>query len=309
MLKGKALKFGDTIGIVAPSGPSDAETIDIAKSNLEKLGFKVVMGNTCYKKYHYFSGNDDERALDINEMFSNKNINAIFCTRGGYGAIRILNKINYDMIRKNPKIFVGYSDITSIHTSINRFCHLITFHGPMLTSDMDDFKTFTKESLFKSIMNKEPVGSLINPDNIEIKCLVPGKAEGEITGGNLSLVCASIGTPYEIDTKGKILFLEDLNEEPYMIDRKLMQLLLSGKLSECSGIILGDYKNCEAKKHPDRSFTLSDVFNGIIKPLNKPTIYNFKSGHCSPKITVPLGAEAELDADNCSVLIKEAAVI
>lgn len=308
MLKAKAVKFGDTIGIVAPSSPASTDITKVAKHNLESLGFKVVMGNSCFKRSGYLAGDDDGRASDINNMFEDKNIDAIFCLRGGYGAIRILNKINYDAIRKNPKVFVGFSDITCIHNAINRFCHLITFHGPMLTSDMDDFNTFSKESLFNSIMNTKAVGYLHNPDNEEIKCLVPGKAEGEITGGNLSLISASIGTPYEIDTKGRILFIEDVHEEPYAIDRMLMQLKLSGKLDECSGIILGNYKNCEAK-HPERSLSLSDVFNDLIKPIGKPVIYNFKSGHCSPKITIPLGAQATLDADNCSICINESAVI
>lgn len=309
MLKGKAIKIGDTIGLIAPSSPTSPERVDLAKEALENMGFKVKMGKTCYERYGYLAGNDKLRAEDLNRMFQDEEVDGIICLRGGYGAAKMLPYINYECIGKNPKVFVGYSDITAIHGVLNKICNLLTIHGPMVSSDMiDDFDEFSRVSLFNMIMKNEIKGFLENPEGEEIKCLVPGRAKGQIVGGNLALITSLIGTPYEIDTRDKILFIEDVDEEPYRVDRMLTQLLLSGKLKEVSGIILGDFSNSEPK-NPDESLTLIQVFNDIIKPLGKPTIYNFKAGHCSVKATLPLGAMACIDGEGCTIEIKESAVL
>lgn len=310
MIKPDALKKGDTIGVVAPASPTKniSDAVEKSKVVLEKQGFKVILGQSCYKQLGYLAGTDEIRANDINEMFSDKKIKGIFCLRGGYGSPRILDKLDYDLIRKNPKVFLGYSDITAIHVALYRKCKLITFHGPMVASDMiDEFDDFSKESYLKAVTVAEPIGIVKNPENIHIKSLVSGKARGRIVGGNLSLIAATIGTPYEIDTKNKILFLEEINEYTYSIDRMLTQLRLSGKLKDCVGIVIGDFKNCYPQ-YEGYDCTLMEVFKDIIEKEKKPTIFNVMAGHCKPKITIPLGAEAVVDAENCRFEIIESAI-
>lgn len=310
MFRPEALKFGDTIGIVSPSSPTSEENVKKSEKKLKELGFKVKMGESVSKTYGYLAGSDEDRARDLNHMFLDDEVKGIICIRGGYGTPRILELLDYEGIKNNPKIFIGYSDITALHIAMNQICSLITFHGPMVASNMiDGFDDFSKESLFRNIFNNEPIGLVENPEGEEIETISGGIGEGEIVGGNLSLVVDTLGTPYEIDTKGKLLLLEEVGEEPYNIDRMLTQLRLSGKLEEANGIILGDWNGCEAKSDEyNESLTLIEVFEDIIKPLNIPTIYNLKSGHCKPMITLPLGAKARLDADNKKLYVLESGV-
>ncbi len=310
VIKPKQLKKGDTIGIVAPASPTrKPNSIEKSIKVLESQGFNVVVGQSCREKHGHLSGNDELRARDINQMFRDKNIHGIFCIRGGYGAPRILDMLDYDNIRKTPKVFLGYSDITAIHIALNQICNLITFHGPMTVSDMiEDFDEFSKESYLKAISSIVPLGKLFNPEGIEIKSLNSGSAKGKIVGGNLSLIACTLGTPFEIDTKGKILLIEDIGEFTYSIDRMLTQLKLAGKFEDCNGIILGDFKDCKPE-HEGYGLSLLQVFKDIIAPANKPTIYNLMAGHCSPKITIPLGVDAIVDGDDCSLTIIEAAMI
>ena len=310
MKRPKALKYGDTVGLVAPSSPvSSADKVDLSVQKLMELGFKVKVGKSCLSKYGYLSGQDDVRAEDLNSMFADKSIDGIICIKGGYGTPRILDQLDYSMIEKNPKLFAGYSDITALHIAFNQICKLVTFHGPMPASDMlSDFGEFSKNSFTKAITEKEVLGELRNPVGVDVKTLIKGKATGHIVGGNLSLITATIGSKYEIDTKGKILFIEDIDEQPYRIDRMLTQLRLAGKLEDCTGIIIGDWNNC-VPSGSNASLTLEEIIKDIIVPAGKPTIFNFKAGHCEPKITIPMGVEAALDADNGSLFIKECAVL
>lgn len=307
MIKPKPLKNGDTIGLIGPSSPTPFERIEPSIERIKELGFNVVVGESCYGVHGYLSGKDEVRAKDVNEMFRNKNIDGVWCIRGGYGTPRILDMLDYDLIRQNPKVFIGYSDITALHISINQECELVTFHGPMVSTELyrgiDDF---TRDYLIKNIMGHKSLGLITNPKNIDIKTLVSGKCEGKIVGGNLSLVASTIGTPFEIDTKGKILFLEDVDEEPYRIDRMLTQLKLAGKLDDTEGFILGDWNNCVSEE-PNKSLTLFEIFNELIVPIGKPTIYNFMAGHCDPMITLPFGVNSKLDADNKKLFIDESA--
>lgn len=304
MIKPKALKFGDTIGIISPSSPTAKENILKAHDYLVDMGFNVKMGKSPYERNGYLSGKDDIRAEDINLMFGDKEVDGIICMRGGYGTPRILDLIDYNIIRSNPKVFVGYSDITALHIAFNQLADLVTFHGPMISSDMiDGFSIFSKDSLLKTIMG-EPIEILNNPKGEEIITINEGIAKGRIIGGNLSLIADTIGTPYEIDLKGKILFIEEISEEPYNIDRMLNQLRLSKKLEESEGIILGDFNDCDPKKY-EESLSLLDVIYDYFKPLGKPCIYNFQSGHCNPMITVPFGINASLDAKRKELIILE----
>jgi len=307
VIKPKPLKKGDTIGVIGPSSPTPIERIEATIEEIQSLGFKVIMGESCYSAHGYLSGSDELRAKDVNEMFNNKNVDGIWCIRGGYGTPRILDKIDYNMIRLNPKVFIGYSDITALHIAINQKSELVTFHGPMASTELfHKIDDFTLECLNKNIMDNQALGLINNPKDIEIQTLVAGKCKGKLIGGNLSLVSGTIGTPYEVDTKGKILFLEDIDEEPYKIDRMLTQLKLSGKLDDAEGFIFGDWNNCVAEE-PEKSLTLMEIFNELIVPLGKPTIYNLMAGHCKPMITLPFGVNARLDADNKNLFIDESA--
>lgn len=310
MIRPKVLKLGDTIGIISPSSPTSKENVNKAEAKLKEIGFEVKMGKNLYKTYGYLAGSDKERAEDLNNMFMDEEVDGIICIRGGYGAPRILELLDYEGIKNNPKVFVGYSDITALHIAINQICNLVTFHGPMVSSNMiDDFSEFSKDSLYRNILNNEAIGLVENPKGEEIEIINRGISEGEIVGGNLSLIADTLGTPYEIDTKDKILLIEEVGEEPYNIDRMLTQLRLAGKLEEASGIILADWNDCEAESDEyDDSLTLMEVFKDIIKPIGKPTIYNLKSGHCKPMITIPLGVKAKLNANKGELYILESGV-
>lgn len=310
MIKPKALKQGDTIGIVAPSSPADRGRLHRATSILENLGYKVRHSSSCFEKYGYLAAQDEKRAEDINSMFKDPTIDAIFCMRGGYGSMRILDLIDYDAIYKNPKIFMGYSDITALHIAITQKCQLVTFHGPMLTSDfaLEQFKDYTEMAMIKALTSTNPLGSIkAAPGMPKEEMIFPGSAEGIAIGGNLSLITATLGTPYEIDTWGKLLIIEELEEEPYRIDRMLTQLKLAEKLDDAAGIVLGQFTSCESKD-PENSLTLDQVFKDILVPLRKPIIKNVCFGHDIHKATIPMGVKARIDGNSNSFIVKESAI-
>lgn len=301
MIRPKPLKKGDKIGLIGASSPTKIERIEPSIKAMEDLGLKVVLGESCRGYHGFLSGSDELRANDINKMFKDKSIKGIFTIRGGYGAARILDMLDYEMIQNNPKVFAGYSDVTALHNVFNEKCKLITFHTPMASTEfykgVDDY---TMDYFKKNIFSDEPLGILKNPEGQKIKTLVSGKAKGKLVGGNLSLIASSMGTPYELDTKGKILFLEDVDEYPYKIDRMLLQLKQGGKFRDAEGIILGAWTRCEAKEG-DNSLSLMDVFEELIKTENKPTIYNLACGHCMPTMSLPLGAKVKINGDKNQV--------
>ena len=297
MIRPKPLKKGQTVGLVASSSYVEKEKVDAAIIAIKKLGLKVKVGHSCYKCHGYFAGEDSIRAKDINDMFADREVKGVFAIRGGYGAARLLDEVNYDAIRRNPKIFIGYSDVTALHIAINQNCNLVTFHGPMPATELcNDIDEFTKHYYEKNIFSKEPLGVVATVKD-RMKIIVQGEAEGKLIGGNLSLIVASIGTKYEIDTKGKILFIEEIDESPYKIDRMLLQLHQSGKFKDCNGIVLGAFTKCEAKDK-NKSLSIDEVINEIIVPNNKPTIANIKCGHCMPTLTLPLGVKSRIDGGN-----------
>ncbi|MFT8349987.1 S66 peptidase family protein [Clostridium saccharoperbutylacetonicum] len=303
MIRPKHLKKGDKIGLIGSSSPTPQDRIEPSIRAMEALGLEVILGESCLKNHGYLSGTDEIRANDINKMFEDKSIKGIFAIRGGYGAPRILDKLDYDMIKKNPKIFAGYSDITALHNVFNQKCELITFHTPMPSTEIyKGIDEYTLDYFKKNIFSDIPLGVIKNPDGQDLKTLVTGEAEGILVGGNLSLVTSSLGTPYEIDTRGKILFLEEIDEYPYKIDRMLVQLKLAGKFKEAAGIILGAWTNCEAKEG-DNSLTLMEVFEEIIIPENKTTIYNLACGHCMPTISIPLGTKIKINGYKSEIIM------
>lgn len=310
MIQPKKLQFGDTLGIIGPSGAvRTAGAVERAAQYAQSLGFKVKIGASANAKYGYLSGTDALRAQDVNAMFADPQIDAIICTRGGYGTMRMLDLLDYDLIRRNPKIFVGFSDITAMHIAFQKHCDLITFHGSMATMWSEELtQDFMRDSLFSAIMNPAPMGELINAPGYAPRTTVnPGIAEGELVGGNLSLIAGTIGTPYEIDTKDRILFIEEVGERTYCVDRMLTQLRLAGKFRDCAGIVFGDFNNCPVE-YPDFGLTLEEVIRDCVAPCGKPIFTGLQAGHVTPKLTLPLGARVRMDADRCTLTVLEGAV-
>ena len=270
MKYGKKLKFGDTIGLIAPSGAVRTEgAVARAVEETERMGFKVKLGESAQQKYGYLSGTDEVRARDINNMFADDEVDAIICIRGGYGAMRILDKLDYKMISKHPKIFAGFSDITALHIALLNRCDLATFHAPMAVGwadgPMDDF---SRESMYKALMHAEPMGELVNPPEYEKKTVNPGIAEGTLVGGNLMLITSSLGTPWEINTKDRILFIEEVSERTYCVDRMLTQLRLAGKFDDCAGVVFGDFADCNIE-YPEFGLTLEEIIKQALKKMMK----------------------------------------
>lgn len=290
---GKRLMSGATIGIIAPASAEKPESIKNGIDFLKSLGFNVKEGRHIYDRWGYLAGSDKDRASDLMDMFKDKEVDMILCLRGGYGTMRILNLIDFDVIKDNPKLFCGFSDITTLLNSMYERCGLITFHSPMATSKLDD--EYTLQSFMDTLKNGFEPYEILSPPDTRLKFEIEGTAEGILVGGNLSLIAATIGTPYEIDTRDKILFIEDVHEEPYALDRLFTQLSLAGKLHNCRGFILGQFTDCTLP-HYERSLTLEEVLEDRILSLNKPTVSNFMSGHSYPKLTVPIGAKVSIDS-------------
>ncbi|KAB2329937.1 LD-carboxypeptidase [Cytobacillus depressus] len=292
LIKPYALKAGDTIGIIAPASPPNQENLQRSFSFLEELGLNVKLGKHVYDQYGYLAGKDNDRLDDLHMMFLDREVKAIICAGGGYGTGRIASNIDYDLIRDNPKIFWGYSDITFLHTAIRQQAGLVTFHGPMLASDIgkEDAHPLSKQSYYQLF---RPTKIQYTEELSPLETIIEGQASGEITGGNLSLIASTIGTPFEIDTKGKLLLIEDINEEPRSIDRMLNQLYTAGKLYDAAGLIIGDFNNCVPER--ELSLSLDEVIDHYVHLANKPAMKGFKIGHCSPHIAIPLGVHAEMN--------------
>ncbi len=288
------------MGLVATSSHTPCERVAECAAALEKMGYKVKTAKNLDTDYAgYMAGSGRLRAYWLNKMFADEQVSAIFCIRGGYGSSRIMEYLDYDMIRENPKIFVGYSDVTNLHLALTKRCGIVTFHGPMVSSNMvDDFDDETRESLFTAI-NADGKFSFINPKGFDVKVLNEGRAKGRLIGGNLSLLSASIGTPYEVDTGDNILFIEEVCEPISKIDKWAYHLRNSGKLKECSGIILGQFTNITSNGCPafDAIRCMTDVFES----LNIPIMYNIQSGHGKPMMTLPMGAICTMDTFSKSI--------
>ncbi|MDI3412432.1 LD-carboxypeptidase [Bacillus sonorensis] len=241
------------------------------------------------------AGTDEERLRDFHDMFQDPSVKAVICACGGYGTGRIAEKIDFDVIKSHPKIFWGYSDITFLHMAIQKRTNLITFHGPMLSSDIgkEDVHPLTKQS-FQQLFQKMTL--TLTEDVSPLEAVVKGKAKGELIGGNLALLVTTLGTPFEIDTRGKLLFIEDIDEEPYKIDRMLNHLKMAGKLSDAAGILLCDFHDCIPKKRSE-SLTLKEIIEDYIVPESKLALSGFQIGHSSPNIAIPIGAEGMLDTE------------
>ncbi|MGG7179015.1 S66 peptidase family protein [Clostridium paraputrificum] len=301
MLKGRSLKYGSTIGIIAPASPEDRSIIDKKVEVFTNLGFKVKLGDHLYDRYGHLAGSDSNRGNDLTNMFLDDSVDGIIAFRGGYGSIRTLPYIDSKIIKKNPKFFCGFSDITLL---LNHFSSLglITFHGPMINSDFNDEVTLKSFLDISSHSKRDYCYNLINFNNISF--VHPSSFSGRIVGGNLSIICSSIGTPYEIDTRDSILLIEEVNESPYAIDRMLTQLINSNKFHRCNGIIIGHLTGCELSNY-SRSFTLEQVIYDRLKPLKIPLIIGFPFGHSYPNITIPIGSKAYFSHEDMKLTIKD----
>ncbi len=291
----RPLKKGGCIGLICPSSPVQPERMERCVECLERLGYRVKAGKSCFMTWRgYLAGPDEVRAGDINAMFANLEVDAIFCVRGGNGACRIMGMLDYDMIRRNPKLFVGYSDITGLLMAFNRLCGFVTCHGPMVSSNMvDDYDDYTRES-FEGLLAMDETWEFRNPPETPSYPLVPGIARGELMGGNLSVLSDLLGTLYIPDFRGKILFLEDINERVANVDRMLWQLRHLGVFEQIAGLVFGDFTNAE--NNYDASYDIGSYFRDEFCRMKIPVLYGLRAGHCFPTGSLPMGAECELDA-------------
>ncbi|NJW54194.1 S66 peptidase family protein [Salinimicrobium oceani] len=311
----KQLKAGDTIGIVSPAGAIfESEPYEIAVESMEAMGLKVKLGDHVKKRYGHLAGTDLERAQELNKMFRDPEVNGIICLRGGSGAARILNLIDYNAIIKNPKIFIGYSDITALHLAIHKRTGLVTFHGPMATSTWNSFAVaHFKDLLFdaKTLKYENPAdkGGLLTQTMNRIRTITPGEATGQLLGGNLSVLTGIMGTPFFPENwKNKLLYLEDVGEKIYAVDRMMAQLELSGVLKEISGFIFGKCSDCDPGGGYG-SLTMEEVIDHYIKPLGIPAFSGAMIGHISDNVTVPNGIPAKMNAIEGSFELLQPAVV
>lgn len=310
IIKPKRLKTGDTIGIISPaSSPDDLSKISRGVQYLEKLGYRVEIGKNVGSQEGYLAGSDTQRLADLHEMFKNKNVKAIFSIRGGYGSGRLLDKIDYKLIRNNPKIFVGYSDINALQMAFFTKTGLVTFAGPMVAVDFhDEVSPFTEEVFWRTITSNKKIGKLQNPRHEKFYLLNKGRAQGRILGGNLSLLSSLLGTEYLPKLKDSILLLEDINEAPYRIDRMLNQLRLNKILKQVKGVILGHFVDCVETDPTKLSFSLNEVIIEYFQGQKMPVLYNVKHGHIKDNITIPYGVRCVLNASRGYIEIIENAV-
>lgn len=315
MIKPTVMRPGDTVGVVAPASPPlEADAVRRGVEALEAMGLRVRPGRHALARRGYLAGGDWERAADLTEMFLDSEVRAVICLRGGYGSGRLLPRLDYEVIRRNPKVFLGYSDITALHLAINRLSGLVTFHGPMVAGDLGSGLTdYSAGYLQKALFDPAPLGAVANPPDAPHPYTIrSGRATGTLVGGNLSLVVSSLGTPYAIETKGRILFLEEVGEEPYRIDRMLTHLRHSGKLAQAAGIVFGECAGCEsggARPVYPGAPDVREVVAGTLAPLGVPALFGLTIGHGTHMATLPLGVRATLDAGAGTLTIEEAATL
>jgi muramoyltetrapeptide carboxypeptidase len=313
-VKPRRLSPGDTVGMVLPASLAFEATnsLGLAREQLEALGLRVKMGRHTTARHGYLAGTDEERAADLMEMFSDPEVDGIFAQRGGWGTPRLLPLIDYAIVRQNPKVFIGYSDITALLNAFHQEAGLVTFHGPNASSNI---RPYTLDSLRRAVFSAAPIGVYANPPkddddlvnrDYRILTLTPGTARGRLVGGNLTLLAATMGTPWEVDTSGAILLLEDLDEGLYRVDRMLTQLALGGKLQGLAGVVFGYCTDCPAGE--GASFSLEEILRHHLGRLGVPAMAGLAFGHVDHMLTLPIGLPATLDAAAGTLTFDEAAV-
>jgi muramoyltetrapeptide carboxypeptidase len=296
-VKPRQLKQGEKIGVIAPAGPVLETELQAGIELLEEFGHKVKLAPHLYDKQDYLAGDDEARLEDFHAMFTDNRVRAIFCARGGYGSLRILDKIDYKILRENPKILVGYSDITALLLAIYEKTGLVTFHGPVI-------KELTKRTIgnLESFLNQVSSDGFFELELAGGRSLKPGRATGVLLGGNLSLICHLIGSPFMPSLKGALLFIEEKGEDLYRIDRMLTHLRLSGVLEELEGLVAGSFQDCGDRASIDR--LLLDTVSG----LNIPLVTGLPVGHGLINVSLPIGLQAAIDADKMTLQILEPCV-
>ncbi|MCF4969019.1 S66 peptidase family protein [Nostoc sp. CMAA1605] len=304
IIKPQRLKVGDTVGLVAPAGIFDHKYIAKVQQYLTQLGLKTKQGKHIFDRYGYLAGKDSDRAQDLNDMFADNSVAAILAIRGGWGCNRILPLLNYPLIRSHAKILMGYSDITALLLAINARSRIMTFHGPVATSTWTPFMLDYLQRIF---FDAQAV-TLKNTNSPEgqVQTITPGKAKGKLVGGNLSVLCAMVGSPYLPSWYNSILFVEDTNEDIYRVDRMLTQLKNAGILNQIAGFIFGQCSDCSLGDEP--SLTLMQVLQDHILPLGIPAWYGSMIGHIQDKFILPVGTPVEIDASLGTIELLEAAV-
>lgn len=297
MLTPNSLYPGARVALLCASSAVPEDRLEPSVQAVKALGLEPEVYPSCYyvNRHGYFAADDGQRAKDLQDAFADPAIQGILCIRGGYGAGRLLPLINWKDIVRHPKVFCGYSDVTALHIVLNQDCRMVTYQTPMPSTeyyeDVDDFTmTYLRRSLFGALTGPMPMGEAVEK-------LQGGQARGPLCGGNLSLVRDSLGTPWEIDTRGKILFLEDVGEKAYRLDDMLTQLRNAGKFDDCAGVLLGYWTDCEPE-HPEKTLEISEILREVILPAGKPVLSGLSCGHSLPTMSLPLGATAVMDADH-----------
>jgi len=296
MLKPKSLKRGHRIGVVSPSYWLEKKGLGNAVTVFQKKGYEVQLGDSVYLKDGPFSGTPQQRAKDINQMFSDPNIDAIFCARGGYGANRVLPLLDYDLIQSKPKIFMGYSDITAFLTSITQKTGLVTFHGPMLSTFKNKLVPYNLDTLVNVLSGKENI-RIVEPNELKPTILKSGKAIGPLWGGNMCLLVNRLGTKNQLNTDGVILFIEDVDENLYAFDRMLFHMKEAGMFENIRGLIVGELTEMKDEIIPFGK-TTDEIILDVCGDLNIPIVTNFPCGHGNYQATLPISLPVELRADN-----------
>ena len=292
----KPLVTGSRVALVTPAGGLPNKTqISQAERNARSLGWIPVRGENVHATHGYLAGTDEERLSDLNSAIQDDSIDGIWCVRGGYGAMRLLPQIDYSTLRNNPRPLIGFSDITALHAAIHRECGIVSFHGPTARGKLSDF---SRESLLRAVAAHEDSCGIATDGRV----LREGKARGRLAGGNLALITALLGTPYSVDFDGAILVIEDIGETVYRVDRMLRQLLLSGDLQKCAGLVAGDFKAPAGDKSFDRQ-SIDDLLAEAADVAGIPCLAGAPFGHVADQWTIPLGAMAELDTSDMSLRV------
>ncbi|MDB6023614.1 MAG: Peptidase LD-carboxypeptidase [Pedosphaera sp.] len=306
---------GDLLGLICPaSAPPDPKAVDASITALEEMGFKVKLGRHARKRWGFLAGQDRERAADIMQMFGDRKVKGIVCLRGGYGTPRLLPLLDYNIIRQNPKVFAGFSDITALHCAFLKKSNLLSFHGPMTASHFadPDSPEFSRQSWLRILTQPVAAGSICSGyDGKTVSIVRRGKASGELIGGNITLLTTLIGTPFRPSFRNKILFLEDVDEKPYRFDRSLTHLLNAGVLQQVAGVAVGVCENChDPKAHTAGEFrqSLDDVLKDRLGPLKVPVVSGLPFGHVPHNATLPVGGRVTLDAERGDLIITAPAV-
>jgi muramoyltetrapeptide carboxypeptidase len=303
------LKHGDLIGIVSPASRIvDPTRIEKGVAYLERQGYRTVLGKNILHTYGYLAGTDEERIADLHEMFVHPEVKAIMCIRGGYGTPRLLSLINYRLVARHPKIFVGYSDITSLQLALWKKCGLVSFQGPMVGVDLaDPLDTYTEELFWRLLTSPKKAGQVI-PSGEPVSVVRSGKASGRLLGGNLAHLVAIMGTVHQPSLKDSLLFVEDIGEEPYRIDRMLTQLRHAKVLDQARAILGGQFTDCGPKDPEKPSLSIETIFQEIGGMISKPILAGIPFGHEARKMTIPMGIRGRVDADAHTLEFLEGAV-